>query len=339
MRQIVLESPRHLRMTEVPLPVPSAGELLVEVRATAICGTDLHIYAGRTPVVYPRVPGHEFAGIVEQVGEGVTGFSPGDSVVLNPNLSCNSCEFCVLGKEHLCPNGTFMGRETDGSLRERLTVSQTRAFKLPSHVSFAEGALIQPLSTVVHGQRQANIKPTESVVVLGQGASGLMHTRLSKLAGAYPVIAVGRSRWKLDLAKTMGADFVVTAADEDPVAQVGRLTDGIGVDVVIEAVGTPETILQALDMTKPGGRVVQYGISPQPLPSLDLYRLYRKETTLIFSRAMTRADFYLATALVSSKRVDFGPLITREYTMDEATAAFQFAEEEQRKVLRVVINP
>ncbi|MFQ5861234.1 MAG: zinc-binding dehydrogenase [Dehalococcoidia bacterium] len=328
-----------MELTEAPPPAPSAGELLVEMKATAICGTDLHIYTGQTVVTFPRVPGHESAGVVREVGQGITQFSPGDTVVLNPSLSCNNCELCILGKENLCPYGGIMGREADGSLREYLTVPQTLAFKLPAHVSFAEGALIQPLSTVVHSQCQADIKPTESVVVVGQGASGLMHTRLSKLAGAYPLIAIGRSQWKLDLAQQMGADFAVNAAQEDPVAQVLRLTGDLGADVVIEAVGIPETVHQALEMSKPGGRVVQYGTSPQPLPSLDLYRMYRKEMQLLFPRAMTRADFHLATALVASKRLDLKPLITREYDLEEAAPAFHFAEEERRQVLRVVIKP
>ncbi|MCH7706220.1 MAG: alcohol dehydrogenase catalytic domain-containing protein [Chloroflexi bacterium] len=339
MRQIVLQGPRHLELTEAPTPTPSAGELLVKVEATALCGTDLHIYTGQTPVAYPRVPGHEVTGTVEQVGEGVTDFSPGDAVVLNPNVSCGNCELCILGKENLCPNGRFMGRETDGSLRDYLVVLQTLALKLPAHVSFAEGALIQPLSTVVHSQRQADITPTESVVVLGQGASGLLHTRLAKLAGAYPVIAVGRSQWKLELAQEMGADSVVNAVEEDPVARVISLTGGLGANVVIEAVGSPETVQQALDMSRPAGRVLIYGISPQPIPSLDLYRMYRKETTIMFPRAMTRADFHLATALVASKRVDLKPLITREYALEETPLAFRFADAERRDVLRVVIKP
>ena len=339
MKQVVLVSPRHLALKETSAPAPRFGEVLVEVKATAICGTDLYIYTGQTPVVYPRVPGHEFTGVVERVGEGVTGFSPGDGVAVNPNLSCGSCELCILGKENLCPNGLFMGRETDGSLREHLTVPQSLVFKMPSHVSFAEGALIQPLSTVVHGQRRADIKPGESVVVIGQGATGLMHTRLSKLAGAYPVIAVGRSQWKLDLALQMGANFVVSASQGDTVAQVVRLTGSLGADVVIEAVGNPDTVLQALDMLKPGGRMLGFGISPQPLPSLDLYRLYRKEATLMFPRALTRADFYMATELVASERLDLKPLITRQYALEEAPAAFRFAEEERLQVLRVVIKP
>lgn len=339
MRQITLESPRNLMMTEAPAPAPKPYELLVEVRATAICGTDLHIFAGHTPVTYPRVPGHEVSGVIEAVGEGVIDFSPGDAIVINPNFSCGVCELCVLGKEQLCASGGLMGREADGSLRDYLTVSQTRAFKLPGHLSFAEGAVIQPLSTVVHSQRQVAIKPMESAVVLGLGASGLMQVALSKMAGAYPVIAVGRSQWKLDLAREMEADVVVNAGRQDPVAEVVRLTAGLGADVVIEAVGIPDTINQALEMVKPGGRLLQYGISPSPLPSLDLYSLYRKEMSIIFTRAATRADFYLAAAMVASNRINLKPLITREYPLSESAAAFRFGEEERSEVLRVVIKP
>jgi L-iditol 2-dehydrogenase len=339
MRQVLLQSPRRLELSEGTPPTPAAGELLVQVKATAICGTDLHIYTGQTSVTYPRVLGHEVTGIVQDMGAGVTAFRPGDAVVINPSLDCGNCELCIVGKENLCVNIQLMGRETHGTLREYLTIPQTHAFKLPSHASFAQGALIQPLSTVVHAQRLTAIKATESVVVLGMGASGLMHIQLSKLAGAYPVIAVGRSQWKLHLAQQMGADVVVRAVQQDPIAEVLQFTGAQGADVVIEAVGIPETFRQALEMTKPGGRVVGFGISPHPLPDLDLYRMYLKEMTLMFPRATTRADFHHAVALVASKRVTFKPLITREYPLEEATNAFQYAEQEQAQVLRVVIKP
>ncbi|MCH9010513.1 MAG: zinc-binding dehydrogenase [Chloroflexi bacterium] len=166
-----------------------------------------------------------------------------------------------------------------------------------------------------------------------------MEVQLSKLAGAYPVIAVGRSQWKIDLARQRDADMLVGAASEDPVAKVLELTDGRGADVVIEAVGTPATLQQCLDMTKPGGRVVVFGISPQPLPSLDLFRMYLTEKTMIFPRATTRADYYRTVELVASKRLDLKSLITQEYALEDAAHAFKFAEEEQSKVLRVVLNP
>ena len=131
----------------------------------------------------------------------------------------------------------------------------------------------------------------------------------------------------------------MSAVKDNPVAQVLELTDGQGADVVIESVGTPATIQQSLDMVKSGGRVIAFGISPQPLPSLDLYRMYLKEVTLIFPRATTRANFYRTVELVASKRVSLKPIVTQQYALEDAAEAFRLAEEEQPKVLRVVIEP
>ncbi|MFQ6028477.1 MAG: zinc-binding dehydrogenase [Dehalococcoidia bacterium] len=338
MRQILLEQPRHLVLAEAPIPTPASNDLLVEVKAAAICGTDQRIYNGNPPVSYPRVPGHEVTGVVHSVGTGVTAFCAGDRVVINPNLDCNNCERCLLGRENLCVDAKLLGRDVDGTLREFLTIDQIRAFKLPAWLSFEEGTLLQPLSTVVHAQVRTEIKATESVVVLGLGAAGLMHVQVSKLAGAYPVIAVGRSRWKLELAEQMGADLLVDAGQEDPVAQVRRLTGGPGADVTIESAGTPETLHQSIEMTKPGGRVMGFGISSQPLPSLDLYRMYLKEMTLIFARGTTRADFHRTVALVESSRLNLKPLVTQQYPLAETPLAFKFAEEEISKVLRIVMK-
>ncbi|MFQ5878960.1 MAG: zinc-binding dehydrogenase [Dehalococcoidia bacterium] len=339
MRQVLLESPRRLVVTEAPRPTPAPGEVLVKVGATAICGTDLHIYNGEAKAALPRVPGHEVAGTIEDVGLGVSDFERGDRVAVNPILSCGSCELCIMGRENLCPQGGLLGRESDGSLREYLTIPSRQAFKLPPNIPFEEAALIQPLSTAVHAQRQALITVTDSVVVVGQGAAGLMHTRLAKLSGAFPVIAVGRSQWKLELAQQMGADVTVSGAGGDAVSEVLQLTGGLGTDVVIEAVGSPDTFQQALQMVRPGGRVVLYGLSPHPVPTLDVYSIYLKEARLLFPRANTPADFHLAVAMVAAGRIDLKPLISKSYRLEGAASAFRFAEEERRQVLRVVINP
>ncbi|MDP6072724.1 MAG: alcohol dehydrogenase catalytic domain-containing protein [SAR202 cluster bacterium] len=338
MRQVILESPRELHVVDAIDVTPAVGELLVEVKTTAICGTDVHIYDGGTLVDYPRVLGHEVSGVVQDFSDGVTQFNLGDSVAVNPNLICGNCERCILGKENLCESGRLLGREIDGTLREFLVVPQINAFRLPPAVTFISGALIQPLSTVVHAQRLADIRSHESVAVLGQGATGLMHTQLAKLSGASPVIAVGRTPAKLELAESMGADHVVNAADVDPVYETLRLTDGQGADVVIEAIGKPETLRQAIDAVKPGGRVIAFGISPDPLLALDLYRMYLAERTLIFPRAMIRADFHRAVSLVASGKIDLGPMVSADYALEDAAAAFRFAEEDPSKVLRVALH-
>ncbi len=338
MRQIELQGPKQIKVTEAPDPKPSVGDVLVEVKATALCGTDVHIYAGDTPVAYPRVPGHEATGIVKEIGPGVDSLSPGDHVVFNPNLNCGSCERCILGKENLCQGIQLLGREVDGTMSQFLTMPQTHSFRIPDNMQFGYGALIQPLSTAVHAQSLVDIRPSESAVVLGLGGTGLMHLRLSKLAGAYPVIAVGRSQWKLDLAEQFGADIIISARDKDPIEEVRQAAGGDGANVVVEAVGTPATMHQALAMTKPGGRMMGFGISPQPMDGLQLLQMYLNQLTMIFPRATTRANFYRTVNLVTSKQIDLEPLLTREYDMSDAAEAFRATDEEQSQVLRVVVR-
>ena len=338
MRQVELRGPRDIKVAEAADPTPSVGEVLVEAKATALCGTDIHIYAGDTPVSYPRVPGHEATGVVREVGEGVDAFAPGDHVVFNPNLNCWSCERCILGKENLCESIQLLGREVDGTMSQLLTMPQTHTSRIPDDMAFGLGALIQPLSTAVHAQSLVDIKPSESAAVLGLGGTGLMHVQLSKLAGAYPVIAVGRSPWKLELADKFGADIIISARDKDPVAEVRRAAGGDGANVVIEAVGSPETMHQALAMTKPGGRMLGFGITPLPWDGIQLLQLYLNQLTMMFSRATTRANFFRTVNLVTSGQIDLAPLLTREYDMADAAEAFRATEEEQSQVLRVVIR-
>ncbi|MDA0768746.1 MAG: alcohol dehydrogenase catalytic domain-containing protein [Chloroflexi bacterium] len=211
MRQVELQGPKDIKITEAAEPKPGVGEVLVEVKATALCGTDVHIYSGDTPVAYPRVPGHEATGVVREIGEGVNALALGDHVVFNPNLNCWSCERCILGKENLCQSIQLLGREVDGTMSQFLIMPDTHSFRIPNDMPFGLGALIQPLSTAVHAQLLVDIQPSESAVVLGLGGTGLIHVRLSKLAGAYPVIAVGRSPWKLKLVDKFGADIIISA--------------------------------------------------------------------------------------------------------------------------------
>lgn len=338
MRQVELQGPKDIKIAEAADPTPAAGEVLIDVKATALCGTDVHIYAGDTPVAYPRVPGHEAAGIVLGVGEGVNAFSPGNHVVFNPNLTCSSCELCITGKDNICQSVQLLGREIDGTMSQLVTMPQTHVFHVPDDMSFGLGALIQPLSTTVHAQSLVDIRPSESAVVLGLGATGLMHVQLAKLAGAYPVIAVGRSPWKLELAEKFGADIIISARNKDPVDEVRQAAGGNGANVAIEAVGSPETMHQALAMVKPGGRMLGFGISPQSWDGLQLLQLYLKQLTIMFSRATTRANYYRAVNMAISGQIDLAPMLTREYEMADAAEAFRASDEEQAQILRVVVR-
>ncbi|MBI1963250.1 MAG: alcohol dehydrogenase catalytic domain-containing protein [Candidatus Rokubacteria bacterium] len=322
------------------MPRPGRGEARVRVAATAVCHTDLSIYLGTHPGVrYPVVMGHEATGVVESVGPDVARLRPGQRVLLNPVIACGACDCCARGQGNLCRTAGLFGREIDGSLAEHVVLPEGYLYPLPEHVPLVAATLIETLATVRHAQQRARIAPGESVVVLGQGAAGLLHTRLAKLSGADPVVAVSRSAWKLELARRMKADRVVDAARQDVLAEVSDATGGRGADVVIDAAGQPALIASAIDMLCPGGRLLMYGISQQPVPGFSTFPFYFKELTLYGSRALTPDDFEPAIGLVASGAIDVAEFVTRSYPLARVAAAFEEYERAPDAILRLVIVP
>lgn len=336
----VLQAPRRLELVARPTPVARRGEAVVRIAATAVCHTDLEIYTGRHPGVrLPVVMGHEATGVVEAVGDGVVRVQPGQAVLLNPIIACGACDSCARGHGNLCRNAGLFGREMDGSLAEHVVLPESYLYPLPAHVPLAAATLIETLATVRHAQERARIAPGESVVVLGQGVAGLLHTQLAKLSGACPVVAVSRSPWKLELARRRHADRVVNSTHEDAIAAVREATGGRGADVVIDAAGDPALIAPAIEMLAPGGRLVVYGISHRPVPDFTTFPLYFKELTLYGSRALTPGDFAPAIDLVASGAVDVDGFITASYPLERVAAAFEEYERSADSVLRLVIVP
>ena len=336
----VLQAPRRLELVARPTPVARRGEAVVRIAATAVCHTDLEIYTGRHPGVrLPVVMGHEATGVVEAVGDGVARVQPGQAVLLNPIIACGACDSCARGRGNLCRNAGLFGREMDGSLAEHVVLPESYLYPLPAHVPLAAATLIETLATVRHAQERARIAPNESVVVLGQGVAGLLHTQLAKLSGACPVVAVSRSPWKLELARRRHADRVVNSAHEDAIAAVREATAGRGADVVVDAAGDPALIAPAIEMLAPGGRLLVYGISHRPVPDFTTFPLYFKELTLYGSRALTPGDIAPAIDLVASGAVDVDGFITASYPLERVAAAFEEYERSADSVLRLVIVP
>ena len=225
MKAALLEKIRTMSVGDQPDPGLPADHVLVRVATSAICGTDVSIWAGKMPARIPLIPGHECTGTVEQVGESVTRLKVGDRVVLNPLSSCGACFYCVRGLTNICKNGGLRGREVPGTFAEYISVRETEAFAFPEDVNFAAATNFVGLYTVVYSQRKAPYIAGSRVAVLGQGSSGLLHTQLAKVSGAASVIAVTRSKWKLEVARQMGADEIVPAGEVDPVEAV-REFDG-----------------------------------------------------------------------------------------------------------------
>lgn len=339
MQTAVLQSPRRFEIVERPKPASDPGEVVVRVAATAVCHTDLSIYTGDHPGVrYPVVLGHESTGTVESVGEGVEGLVPGQHAIINPIIACGHCDLCKRGAENLCRNAGLMGREVEGSLNQYLRLEARYVHKLPPQLPLADATLIETLATVRHAQQRIGLRPGESAVILGQGTTGLLHTRLAVIAGANPVIAISRTRWKLDMASRMGAHQALTTGAALAVDEVMRLTGGVGADVVIDTAGGAETLMAALDMLRPGGRLSPYAVSHECCTGFTTFPLYYKEISIIGSRALVPGDMAPSIELVASGAVDVKGFITATYPLARAAEAFEEYEGNPGRILRIVID-
>lgn len=338
-RVAILRSPRTFEIEERPRPVAAEGEAVVRIAATAVCHTDLEIYTGNhAGVRYPVVLGHEATGTVESVAAEAAGLTPGQAVLINPVITCGHCDSCMRGLPHLCRNAGLFGREIEGSMSQYVRLPAQYLFPLPSHLRLPEATLIETLATVHHAQVRAHLESGESVVVLGQGTTGLLHTRLAVLSGAHPVIAVSRTRWKLDMAMRMGAHHVVDRSAEDAVDEVMRLTQGKGSDVVIDTAGGAGTLKAGIDMLRPGGRFCSFSLSHEHVTGFSAFPLYIKEVTIIGSRALTADDIRAAIELVASGKIDVSGFVTTTYPLDRAGEAFVEYERNPGRYLRIVID-
>ncbi|MGZ5091028.1 MAG: zinc-dependent alcohol dehydrogenase [Burkholderiales bacterium] len=338
MHAAVLKAPRQFDIAERRMPAAGSDDIVVRIAATAVCHTDLGIYTGDHPGVrYPVVMGHEATGVVDAIGSESVRLKPGQPVIINPIISCGHCDSCLRGDQNLCRNAGLFGREVDGSMSEFVCLPCRYVHALPETLPLANATLIETLATVRHAQQRLQLTAGESVAVLGQGTTGLLHTRLAVLAGANPVIGISRTRWKLDMATRMGAHHVLDVGAEDAVEEVLRLTGGNGADVVIDTAGGAATLKAGMDMLRPGGRFSPYAVSHECCPAFTTFPLYYKEMSIIGSRALTPADMEPAIDLVASGRVDVSDFVSAVYPLDHASEAFEEYERNPGRVLRIVI--
>ena len=326
MKAALLEAPHKMTVGGQPDPELRPGEVIVDVATSAICGTDVSIWAGKMPANIPVIPGHECTGTVARLGEGVTRLALGDRVVLNPVTACGVCHYCMRALTNLCLNGGLRGREVPGTFAELIAVKETEAYRIPDNVGFAAATNFVGLYSVDYSQRKAPYIPGGSVAVIGQGSSGLLHTQLAKVSGASLVIAVTRSKWKLEMAQKLGADEIVPAGECDPVERVRELTGGLGADVVIETAGTNQTMVQAYEMVRPGGAILQFGIGPAEVGGIPAQAYYFKDISVIGSRAGLAEDFDRSIALVASGQIDLALIVTHYFPLDDIQKGFEFIE-------------
>jgi L-iditol 2-dehydrogenase len=338
MRAAILKGPRQLSIENREAPKVGSHDVLIRIRATAICGTDIEIYKGKGGGKFPMVPGHEFAGEVEKVGSHVINIRPGDRVVGGPAISCGKCFSCKKGLQNLCSNGGLIGREKDGAFAEYVSIPESNAHKIPNDVSFEEATIITTLTTVLHSHRLVDIFPESSVAIMGCGFTGLLNVQLAKLRGARPIIAVSRSQWKLDLAEKLGADVILRSGDEGVLSRVKSLTDGRGADLAIETVGSATTLRECVDLVGPGGKVLFFGITSDKAEDLSLFPIHFKELSIIASRAMLPKDWEPSIQMVATGRIDVKPLITQKIPFEELQNGFDMFEDRDIQSIRIIVT-
>jgi threonine 3-dehydrogenase len=317
---------KGLAIETVPVPTIGPAEVLVRVKATSICGTDLHIYGwdrwSQGRIKPPVTLGHEFCGVVERVGEEVTAVKPGDFVSAEMHVNCGHCHQCRLGEAHICQNLKIIGIDQDGAFAEFVKIPASNIWKLDAAIPEHYAAILDPLGNAVHTVLAGAIAG-QTVLVTGCGPIGLMSIAVAKACGSSTVFATETNEHRRALAKPMGADLVLNPASEDAVGKILQATGGTGVDVLLEMSGNPTAIQQGFKALRAGGRASLLGIPTENVP-LDLVQdvIFKGATVQgIYGRRMY-STWVQMTALLKAGRVNLEPLFGERMALDNFESAF-----------------
>ena len=310
-------------VTDLPTPHAGPGELVLRNQVCGVCGTDVHIYHGEpgsADVNPPVVLGHEYSGEVVEVGEGVTGFAVGDHVTVDPNIYCGHCAYCQNGKKQLCPSMEAIGVTRDGGFAQYSRIPASQAFKLEPTVPWETAAMAEPLACCLHGIDLAGIQVGDKVCVVGGGAIGLLMVQLAKLSGASQIVLSEPNEKRRQVGLQLGANAALDPTRPDAQEAFAQVLGG-GANVVIECVGNVPAVKSAFQFAGKGATVLLFSVPKVDATfDLPLFDVYKKELTIkgSFVNPDTHAR---AVALINSGKVDFGPIITHRFTLDQLPEA------------------
>ena len=341
MRAIVIDQPNVIALREIETPEPGPGEVRVRSVRAGVCRTDLDIVTGALDprwVRFPVVPGHEWSGVVDSVGEGVAGVELGGRVVCEGNIPCLSCPRCRAGDTHLCQSYDAVGFTRGGGWGEFVVVPARILHVLPDHVSFDAAVLIEPGSCVVKALGRARIEPAETIGVVGVGAMGALTIRIARLRSPASIVAYGVRDEELELALALGADAVVNVAQADAEAETRRLAGG-GLDVVIETAGAVAAAELSTRLVREGGRLVLLGIAGQGQElTLPADRVPLRDLTVLGSVGYTTASWAQMVGLLRQRLVELDPIVTHRFPLDRYEDAFALMDDRQGVVARIVLE-
>jgi len=348
MKAAILTGKEKFEVRELEKPRSGQGEVLVKVRACAICGSDLRIFSGSKSIDVP-ITGHEISGTVEEIGKGVEGISFGDKVVIETVVGCGQCEACKRGEENRCLNKyKAIGYQYNGGFAQyilvpREAVKQGNVIKVPESISFEEGALVEPLSCVLNGWEPFKKRREGfTTVVMGAGPIGMLHSEYAKSLGSR-VFLVNRTAPRLELAKKIGlrVDEFIDASRHDVVERIKELTNGVGANVVVCAASSKEVQKQALEVAAVDADVSYFaGISKDdPFSLINTNILHYNELHVHGANASNRKQYVEAVDLVVSNKIDVKKIVTHKFPLEKIEQAMRVEEDRSENALKVIIDP
>jgi len=341
MRAIVVERPNDVALRELAPPEPGPGDVRVRSVRAGVCRTDLDIVAGALDprwVRFPIVPGHEWSGVVDEVGAGVAGFEGGERVVCEGNIPCLACPRCHAGETHLCANYDAVGFTRGGGFGELVVVPARVVHRLPAHVSFDAAVLVEPGSVVLKALERLRIQPAETVGVVGVGALGAIALTLARLHAPARLVAYGVREEELELARRLGADDVVDVRSTDAEAETTRLL-GDGLDVVVETAGAIDALEVSTRIAREGGRIATLGIAGQGRElTLPADRIALRDLSLFGSVGYTSQTWARMVELVRERLVDLEPIVTHRFPLERFEDAFALMDDRTGVVAKIVLE-
>lgn len=338
MRQIVMTKPGQLALTDVPLPAPGPGEVLLRIRRIGVCGSDIHVWHGKHPFTpYPVVQGHEYSATVEAVGPGVTRVKPGAKATARPQVVCGTCDPCRRGDYHICNQLKVQGFQAPGCAQDLFVVPEARIIPLPDSLTYEQGALVEPVSVAAHSTGRAGDLTGLNVAVLGAGTIGNLVAQAARCRGAKNVLITDLSEFRLEKARQCGIANTCNVGKEKLADAVRRTFGPGGYDVAFEAVGAESALDDAVQTIRKGGRIVVLGVFGEK-PRVDMSIVGDRELSLIGTLMYKHEDYEQAVQWIATGAVKTEPLITRHFPFEQYADAYHFIEAQGDKTLKVMID-
>jgi len=338
MLQQIMTAPGKIEFQEISIPKLNENEVLVKIMRIGVCGSDIHVYRGEHPYTqYPITQGHEVSGRIEKIGSKVQGFKLNDKVTIQPQVVCGRCYQCTHGNYHICDDLKVMGFQTTGAASEFFAVNSEKLIKLPSEMTYEEGAMIEPCAVGVHAVLKGGDVSDFNVLVLGAGPIGNLISQTAKALGARSVMITDLSNYRLGIAEEVGIDFTINPLKQTLSEEIFKSFGPHKADLIIECVGVNETIETAIDIARKGTDIIVVGVFADN-PSINLGYIQDRELRLIGNLMYQTKDYIKAIELIQSKKINLKPLMSTHFPFKDYIKAYEYIEKKKDKVLKVFID-